>query len=53
MNYLYAPLLYVCYIQRYVCLRYYVGNNNCYILKQKTIIKEIIALLLTEKAINF
>ena len=53
MNYLYAPLLYVCYIQRYVCLRYYDGNNYCYILKQKTIIKEIIALLLTEKAINF
>ena len=53
MNYLCAPLLYVCYIQRYVCLRFSVGNNNCYVYRQKTIIKEIIALLLTEKAINF
>lgn len=43
MNYLYAPLLYVCYIRRFVCICYDADNNNRLVYRQKTIKKETIA----------
>ena len=43
MSYLYAPLLYVCYIRRFVCICNDANINTRFSYKQKTIKKEIIA----------